>query len=53
MGDTRIFETLGAQLDLNFTVAHRLPMTLSVGYALGFEEGERQGDEFMISLKIM
>ena len=53
MGDTRIYETLGAQLDLNFTVGHRLPMTLSVGYALGFEEGERQGDEFMISLKIM
>jgi len=53
MGPPRNFQTVGAQLDFNFTVAHRLPMTLSVGYAQGFEDGERQGDEFLISLKIM
>jgi hypothetical protein len=53
MGSSELFETLGAQLDLNFTVGHRLPMTLSLGYASGFEDGERQGDEFLISLKIM
>ncbi len=53
MGPSRTFETIGGQLDFNFTVGHRLPMTLSVGYAQGFEEGERQGDEVLISLKIM
>ena len=42
-----------AQLDLEFTLAHRLPMTFSVGYAAGYEEGERLSDEWMISLKIM
>jgi hypothetical protein len=30
-----------------------LPMTLSLGYAAGFEDGEKRGDELMISLKIM
>lgn len=45
--------TLGAQVDLNFTVAHRLPMTLSAGYASGFYEGGQRNDEFLISLKIM
>jgi len=53
VGDSRDLQTVGGQLDLNFTVGHRLPMTLSLGYAQGFEEGERQGDEFMISFKIM
>jgi hypothetical protein len=45
--------SLGAQLDLEFTLAHRLPMTFSVGYAAGYEEGERLSDEWMISLKIL
>ncbi|MDX1480681.1 MAG: hypothetical protein R3315_03340 [Woeseiaceae bacterium] len=49
----RTVASLGAQLDLEFTLAHRLPMTLSVGYAAGYESGERLGDEWMISLKIM
>ncbi len=49
----RTVASLGAQLDLEFTIAHRLPMTLSVGYAAGYESGERLGDEWMISLKIM
>jgi hypothetical protein len=30
-----------------------LPMTFSIGYAEGFEDGERQGSEVLISLKIM
>ena len=49
----RTVSTLGAQLDLEFTLAHRLPMTLSVGYATGYEHGERLSDEWMISLKIL
>ena len=49
----RTVSTLGAQLDLEFTLAHRLPMTLSVGYATGYEHGERLGNEWMISLKIL
>jgi hypothetical protein len=52
-GDRRSLQTLGFQTDWNFTVAHRLPMTLSLGYAEGFEEGESQGSEVLVSLKIM
>lgn len=43
----------GFQIDLHFTLAHRLPMTLSLGYAAGFEHSDKQDDEFMISLKIL
>jgi hypothetical protein len=56
IGSDRYKETylsLGAQLDLHFTVVHRLPMTLSVGYAQGFVEGHRYDREWMISLKIL
>jgi hypothetical protein len=49
----RSVATLGVQLDLEFTIAHRLPMTLSVGYASGFEHGEEVSNEWMISLKIL
>ncbi len=49
----RTVTTLGAQLDLNFTIVHRLPMTFSVGYATGYDEGQRRGDEWMVSLKIL
>jgi hypothetical protein len=52
-GETRSLQTAGFQLDWNFTVAHRLPMVLSLGYAEGFEDGERQGSEVLVSLKIM
>ena len=45
--------SVGAQSDLHFDVLHRSDLTLSVGYALGFEDSRRVGDEFMISLKIM
>jgi hypothetical protein len=45
--------TAGIQLDLEFTIAHRLPMTFSVGYAAGYEHGIRQSDEWMVSLKIL
>jgi len=32
---------------------HRYDMTLSVGFAAGFEGSRRAGSEWMISLKIM
>ena len=44
---------LGGQLDLRFNVLNRLPMTLSVGYAAGFEHSRKAGDEWMVSLKIL
>ncbi len=49
----RTLTTGGIQLDLMFTVGHRLPMTFSVGYAAGYEGGTRLGDEWMVSLKIL
>lgn len=52
-GESRSFQTVGIQTDWNFTIAHRLPMVLSLGYAEGFEDGERRGSEVLISLKIM
>jgi hypothetical protein len=52
-GDDRTLQTIGVQADWNFTIAHRLQMTFSVGYAEGFEDGERQGSKVLISLKIM
>ena len=40
-------------LDLNFTILHWYPMTLSIGYAIGFGDGRRSHGEWMASLKIM
>jgi hypothetical protein len=53
VGERRTLQTIGIQTDWNFTVAHRLPMVLSLGYAEGFEDGERRGSETLLSLKIM
>jgi hypothetical protein len=56
LGDTRYeqkYTTVGAQADLHFTVVHRLPMTLSVGFARGYVDGNRFDDEVMVSLKIL
>ena len=43
----------GVQLDFNFTVMDHLPMTISVGYAQGYEDGRRFDDEWLISLKVL
>ena len=51
--DSRTLETLGGQLDFNFTVALRLPMVLSVGAASGFEHARHRSNEAMISLKVL
>jgi hypothetical protein len=47
------FANLGTQTDLKFSVLHWYDMTLSMGYAVGFQSGKRAGTEWMISLKIM
>jgi hypothetical protein len=47
------YQSLGAQADLRFSVMHRYEMTLSIGYAVGFQDGRRAGDELMVSLKIL
>ena len=56
IGSNRHEETyanLGLQVDFHFTVVHRLPMTLSVGYAQGFVDGNKFDTEWLISLKIL
>ncbi len=47
------YENVGAQTDLRFSVLHWYDMTLSLGYAVGFQGGRRAGTEWMLSLKIM
>jgi len=43
----------GAQVDFRFTVLSRMDMTLSFGWAAGFEDGRKIDDEWMLSLKIL
>ena len=45
--------SVGAQIDLRVSVLHWYDMTLSAGYAVGYEGSRRAGNEWMISLKIM
>jgi len=47
------YASVGAQVDLHFNILHRYGMTLSSGYAIGYQSGKRAGSEWMISLKIM
>jgi hypothetical protein len=44
---------LGFQMDFQFYVMHAQEMTLSIGYALGFEDGMPDREEFMLSLKVL
>jgi hypothetical protein len=53
VGRSRTYQTLGVQVDFNFTVALRLPMALSVGAASGFVNGDYRQTEFLASLKIL
>ncbi len=48
-----VYTSFGLQVDLQFTVVHRLPMTLSVGFARGFVDSNKADDEWMLSLKIL
>jgi hypothetical protein len=52
-GSNSLYQDVGAQLDLSFTVALRLPMVLSIGAAAGFEDGHYRKTEWLASLKIM
>jgi hypothetical protein len=55
LGDSEFsdnYYNLGFQLDLAFKIAHRLPMTLSFGYAHGFADGDLDDNEALVSLKI-
>jgi hypothetical protein len=52
-GTNHNYQDFGAQLDLNFTVALRLPMVLSFGAAAGYKDGHYQKTEWLASLKIM
>ncbi|MEO7366060.1 MAG: hypothetical protein ABIW03_07050, partial [Sphingomicrobium sp.] len=52
-GQSHHYVDLGAQLDLNFTVALRLPMVLSIGAAGGWADGDYRKTELLASLKIM
>ena len=47
------YQNVGLQLDFRISVFHWYDMTLSAGYAVGFNGGKRAGDEWMLSLKIM
>jgi hypothetical protein len=47
------YASLGAQVDFQFTIVHRLPMTFSIGYAQGYVDGKKFDTEWMLSLKIL
>jgi hypothetical protein len=47
------YTSLGVQADLQFKVLHWSEMTLSIGYAVGYQGSRRAGSEWMVSLKIM
>lgn len=49
----KTYESVGVQVDWNFTVALRLPMTFSIGYAEGFVEGTPHRGQILASLKIL
>lgn len=45
--------SVGVQADLGFRILHWYDMTLSAGFAWGFEGRDFAGTEFMLSLKIL
>ncbi len=52
-GRSPSYQSVGGQVDFNFTVALRLPMTLSFGAAAGFRNGHYRQTELLASLKIL
>jgi hypothetical protein len=52
-GSGHHYYDVGAQFDLAFTVALRLPMVFSVGAAHGWQDGRSRKTELLASLKIM
>jgi hypothetical protein len=53
MGKVNWLEDAGGQVDWNFTVAFRLPMVLSFGYAAGLQSHRPLQNELMVSVKIL
>jgi hypothetical protein len=47
------YTSIGVQGDLRLNVLHWSEMTLSIGYAVGYQGSQRAGNEWMVSLKIM
>jgi hypothetical protein len=47
------YASIGGQADFRFGFMHWYNLTLSVGYAVGYQGSQRAGDEWMVSLKIM
>jgi hypothetical protein len=47
------YASIGAQVDMRISVLHSYDMTLSAGFAAGFQNSQKVGTEWMISLKIM
>ena len=47
------YASIGAQVDMRISVLHTYDMTLSAGFAAGFQGSQKVGTEWMISLKIM
>ncbi len=47
------YASIGTQVDLRFSFLHWYGMTLSAGFAAGFQNSQKVGTEWMISLKIM
>ena len=45
--------SVGGQVDLQLTLLSRLPMLVSAGYAVAFQEAARSRGEFMFSLKVL
>ncbi|MFL6735209.1 MAG: hypothetical protein ACJ8EY_11025 [Sphingomicrobium sp.] len=52
-GHSNQYINAGAQLDLNFTIALRLPMVFSVGAGSGWANGHYRQTELLASLKIL
>ncbi len=56
LGDSALRQeamNIGTQVDFQFKVKSRYPLTLSIGYAVGYLDGSRFDEEFMVSLKIL
>lgn len=51
--DRRELINIGGQVDFRLVTFSLLNSTLSLGYAVAFEEDQRSSDEFMASLKIL
>ncbi len=52
-GFRKNYATVGTQADMRISILHWYDMTLSVGYAVGYQSGRRADSEWMISLKIL